>query len=371
MFESSLNTEIYDLLKSKGYLSDNNNANISSVKYFSNIDNELFSLYNGVGVRINHNSVIIELIGKDCKDFLHRITTNSILYLDKNKLVKTIFTNEKGRIIGLAEVINFEDHLWLKTDIYFKDKIIAWINRYVITDDVRVNDISDNYSLVDFYGPQRFSFIEWLFNSQNISLKPDTIQKIIIDDFNLYITQSSFEISNFSSLNLIVDKGHLGKLLNFIFDNKGPFDFNLIGNSAFESYRIEQGILMSEFELNDNFNPHELNLSELIDTKKGCYIGQEVLARLETYDKVQKKITGLEFSEDFTLSGIDEVFDKENEVAGYITSKTYSQKLKKHIGLGVIRKKYLSGNYELFYLTEQKNKIQITLHNLPFIKTIR
>lgn len=370
MFESSLNTEISDLLKSKGYLSGDNGS-ISSVKYFSNIDDELFSLYNGVGVRINNGSVILELIGKDCIDFLHRITTNSILYLAKNELVKTIFTNEKGRIIGLTEVINLEDRLWLKTNYYFKDKIIAWINRYVITDDVKVNDISNNYLLVDFYGPQKFSFIEWLFNSQNFSIISDKIQKLTIEDFDAYISLSNFEFSSFSSLNLIVHKNYVTKLLNFIFNNKGPFDFNLIGNSAFESYRIEQGILSSESELNDYFNPHELNLSELIDTKKGCYIGQEVLARLETYDKVQKKITGLEFSEDFTLGEVNEVLDANNQVAGYITSKTYSHKLKKYIGLGVIRKKYFSGNDELFYLTDQKNKIQITLQNLPFIKIKR
>lgn len=370
MFESSLNNELTDLLKSKGYLSGDNGS-ISSVKYFSNIDDELFSLYNGVGVRINHSSVLIELIGKDCIDFLHRITTNSLLYLAKNELVKTIFTNEKGRIIGLAEVIKLEDNLWLKTDNYFKDKIIAWINRYVISDDVKISDTLNNYTLLDFYGPQKYSFIEWIFNSQNISLKSDVIQKINIEDYDVYLSLSDIEFSNYSSLNLIVHKNHLAKLLTFIFDNKGPFDFNLIGNSAFESYRIEQGILSSESELNDNFNPHELNLSELIDTKKGCYIGQEVLARLETYDKVQKKITGLEFSDDFALNGLNEVLDVNNEVAGYITSKTYSYKLKKHIGLGVIRKKYFSGNDELFYLTNQKNKIQITLHNLPFIKTKR
>ncbi len=370
MFESSLNNEITDLLKSKGYLSGDNGS-ISNVQYFSNIDDEVFSLYNGVGVRINHQSVIIELIGKDCLDFLHRITTNSTLYLSQDELVKTIFTNEKGRIIGLAEIINLGDKHWLKTERYFKDKIIAWINRYVITDDVNIVDVSNNYAVIDFYGPQKFSFIEWLFNSQNISFKSKKIQKIIIEDFDAYLYSSEIDSSNVTPLFIIIHNNHLAKLLSIIFDNKGPFDFNLIGNTAFESYRIEQGILNAENELNDNFNPHELNLSELIDTKKGCYIGQEVLARLETYDKVQKKITGIEFSDDFQLGESNEIFDTNNEVAGYITSKTYSYKLKKHIGLGVIRKKYLSGENEIFYMTKQNEKIKVTVINLPFIKTIR
>lgn len=370
MFESSSNTEIIDLLKEKGYLFCDNGG-INSVNYFSNIDDELFSLYNGVGLRLNLSSSILELLGKDCLDFLHKITTNSVITLAKNELVKTIFTNEKGRIIGLAKVINLEDKLWLKTDHFFKDKIIAWINRYVITDDVNVNDISNNYSVIDFYGPQRNTFIEWLFNSQNISIIPNKIQRLLIEDYDIFLFSSDFENSGVSSLTLIVNNNHIAKLLSFIFDNKGPFDFNLIGNSAFESYRVEQGILSAESELNDSFNPHELNLSQLIDTKKGCYIGQEVLARLETYDKVQKKITGLEFSDDFILDERKEVLDVNDEIAGYITSKVFSLKLKKYIGLGVIKKKYLSGEDELFVMTNQNSKIQTTIHNLPFIKTTR
>ncbi len=367
MFESFLDNQLLDLIKSKGYSLDDNGS-ITSVKYFSNIDEELFSLYNGVGLRINYNSAIIELTGKDCLDFLHRITTNSILHIQQNEFVKTIFTNEKGRIIGLADVINLGDKLWLKTDKYFKDKIVAWINRYVISDDVNVNDISSDFCSVDFYGQQRNSFIEYLFNSQNIEVCSGKTQLIKFDEEELLFIYSDNipSIGNLLSINL--QNNQLVKLLTFIFENKGPFDFNLIGKIAFESYRIEQGILNPDNELNDNFNPHELNLSELIDTKKGCYIGQEVLARLETYDKVQKKISGLILSDDFELIDNNEIYDSNSEVAGYLTSKTYSYKLKKVIGLGLIKKKYLSGEEELFIKTHNSNEIKILVNNLPFIK---
>lgn len=367
MFESFLDNQLLDLLKSKGYSLDDNGS-LSSVKYFSNIDEELFSLNSGVGLRINYNSAIIELTGKDCLDFLHRITTNSILHIQQNEFVKTIFTNEKGRIIGLADVIHLGEKIWLKTDKYFKDKIIAWINRYVISDDVNVKDISSAFCSVDFYGQQRNSFIEYLFNSQNIEVNSGKTQLIKFEEDELLLIYSDNIPSLGSLLSLNLQNIQLVKLLTFIFENKGPYDFNLIGKIAFESYRIEQGILNPDNELNDNFNPHELNLSELIDTKKGCYIGQEVLARLETYDKVQKKISGLILSDDFELTDNNEIYDSDGEVAGYLTSKTYSYKLKKVIGLGLIKKKYLSGEEELSMKYQNSNKIKIVIHNLPFIK---
>lgn len=370
MFESQLNNQLIELIKRKGY-QFGDNGSLASVKYFTNIDEELFSLYNGVGVVINHNSVVIELTGKDSLDFLHRITTNSILNLEKNKLVKTIFTNEKGRILGIADVISIGEKLILKTDKCFKDKIIAWINRYVISDDVSVKDISAEFTTLEFYGHQKNSFVEYLFNSQNIEVGNGHIQQTKFEDDDLFLSLNNLLPSNISQLSIDIKNHNLVPLFEFMFENKGPYDFNLIGQTAFESFRIEQGILKPENEINDNFNPHELNLSELIDTKKGCYIGQEVLARLETYDKVQKKLTGLVFSDDFQLGDERVITDERNEIAGYITSKTYSYKLKKIIGLGVLRMKYFTNESNLIYKDNNNNEIKVEIHELPFIKNNR
>ncbi len=64
-----------------------------------------------------------------------------------------------------------------------------------------------------------------------------------------------------------------------------------------DAYKIENGIPSDPNELNDLYNPHEAKLIDLVDFKKGCYIGQEVIARLDTYDKVQKHLVGLCFPE--------------------------------------------------------------------------
>jgi folate-binding protein YgfZ len=364
MFDDSISSQLTEIIRSKGYKIEEKEK-ISSVRNFSSIDDEVFSLYNGVGLRLNHSAAILELTGKDCVDFLHRITTNSILYIKEGELVKTIFTNEKGRIIGLADVLKFEDKLWLKTDTFFKERIVAWINRYVISDDVNVKDKSNDYFVIDFYGLQRNTFLEWIFNSSNMSVNPDHFYKITYDDFELYSLSYSDPLSS-HFISLIVPVSQLPNLLKLILENKGPYDLNLVGSLALESYRVEQGIPSPGNELNDNFNPHELNISELIDTKKGCYIGQEVLARLETYDKVQKRIIGLEFSEDFELNENTELKSVEDEVAGIVTSKVFSYKLRKVIGLGVVRNKYRNSDFNLF--VGENNKVLVNTISLPFIK---
>lgn len=366
MLDNKINIELLKLIRK-----ENKNYEVNtydSLKCFTNVNDEIFSLYNGVGIRVENSSSFLELSGNDCLDFLHRITTNSILKINEGSLVKTIFTNEKGRIVGIADVMKFENKIWLKTDEFFKEKIIAWINKYVISDDVNVKDISDEFTAINIYGPQRLTFAEWLLEIENLISESNLIKKISINNTELLILFRNDKLDS-NCFSIVVNNSNIIDLIDYILEHKGPFNLNLIGSEAFESYRIEQGIPSPEKEINDQFNPHELYLSELIDTKKGCYIGQEVLARLETYDKVQKKITGFELTDNFELNSAIEIFS-DNEQAGFLTSKTYSYKLKKFIGLGLLKVKYFNSNSEL-YLINNENKIKLITHNLPFIKTIR
>jgi len=166
---------------------------------------------------------------------------------------------------------------------------------------------------------------------------------------------------------LLSDNFNGKKMISFINDIKGPFDFNFVGEDAWNLYRIEQGIPVAPYEINDKFNPHELNLLDMVSFTKGCYIGQEVIARLRTYDKVQKQLFGVVFDvqpdrdEQFTLYD-----DVENEV-GYVTSTAFSYKLKKYIGLGIIRNSFLQDGFQLIAKNPSKT-VKVTLHSLPFRK---
>ena len=82
---------------------------------------------------------------------------------------------------------------------------------------------------------------------------------------------------------------------------------------AYEIFRIKNGIPKFPNELNDEFNPHEVNLSCDVSPDKGCYIGQEVIARLQTYDKVQKKMKGLLIPSDMLPERDTEIINKEGD----------------------------------------------------------
>ena len=148
------------------------------------------------------------------------------------------------------------------------------------------------------------------------------------------------------------------KLVDYMINNKGIFDFNLIGDDAYNCYRVIRGIPASPNELNDQFNPHEANLLDKISFSKGCYIGQEVIARLETYDKVQRNLKGISFDEPVNSDGQLMISDEKGTDAGIVTSISYSQKCGKYIGLAYIRKAFSENGTSLFV----KNRNGISYH---------
>jgi tRNA-modifying protein YgfZ len=356
---------LQDYFVTLGFNDDHSNGK-PVIKYFSSPEEELNSLYNGVGLVDLSANGILELSGKDVLDFLHRITTNSLRTLPKEGIGRTIFTTEKGRIIDTSVIWNFDNYQILFCSGANKPKIKNWIEKYVISDDVKINDTPGKYFLFQLVGPQADSFITLICGKTVNNLQPDTF-KVVNCDGMMFFAAKFIDHKGDPLYWVLADIFNGQKLISFLNDNRGPFDFNFIGEDAWNSYRIEQGIPVAPNEINDQYNPHEVNLLDRVSFTKGCYIGQEVIARLDTYDKVQKHLYGVMFPEPVSLNEQFQLFDDKGNEAGLLTSSAWSYKLNKQIGLAVIKKAYLQEGLQLKAQNSSKS-ITVTLCSIPFKK---
>ena len=359
------NTLLVEFLESQGYSAFPSNG-FKVINLYSDLNAEIDSLYNGAALRNISHLGLIELKGKDALDLIHRIGTNSINNLPKEGVKNTIFTSEKGRIIGISTLLNFEDYQILVTSRANKQKVMSWIRKYVITDDVEVNDANTKYNLLELSGPQADSFATLICGKVVSDIKPDSF-KIIHTENLLFFLVKLISERKFHKFWFLADYDNTRKIINYMQENKGIFNFNLVGEKAYESYRIEQGIPSAPNELNDQYNPHEAGLTSWIDFNKGCYIGQEVIARLQTYDKVQKNLAGVKFMEPIELGKQFYLFDQSGEEAGKVTSTNHSLRLNKPIGLAYIKNSYLT-NGNLLTAKSDNNSVNVEIHSLPFTK---
>lgn len=353
-----LSSKGYDAIAVDGY---------KVINSYNSIDNELESLYTGVGLRNISHYGIIELKGKDVLDFLHRISTNSLNDLQKANVRDTLFTSDKGRVIGLGKLINFEDYQLLICDRENKSKLMSWIRKYIISDDVQVNDANEKYNLLELMGPQADSFIRLICGNVVSEIEPNTLKIIHTENILFFLIKLIDERGN-TKFWLLADLENCKRLIENMIEYEGPFDFKLVGETAYNSYRIEQGIPISVNELNDDYNPHEVKLMKLVDTTKGCYIGQEVIERIDTYGKVQKNLCGVKFDEQLFGEESFSLFSDDGTEVGTITSLVNSIKLNIPIGLALVKKSFANEGTKLTARSTNGRKLTVTICNLPFVK---
>jgi tRNA-modifying protein YgfZ len=364
MFElTNTNSDMLSFFDSLGAKTELIN-NVTHIKNYSTLDEEVYSLNNGVALKFMNTSSIIELKGTDSLDFLHRISTNFMKDVKKEEVKKTIFTSEKGRIIGVATVLNFESYILLVTGIHTKQKVMSWINKYIIGDDVQLSDASHRFNLFQIVGPQSESFLS-LFVGDALNTVTDNSFKVVSADGVLFFLARIIDENGLQKFWILAEQESGKKLITNMVNNKGPFDFNLIGEDAYNVFRIEHGIPSDPNELNDFYNPHEAKMIHLVDFKKGCYIGQEVIARLETYDKVQKQLVGLCFPEAIENTEHFSLIDDQKNEVGVVTSIAYSPKFKKNIALGYIKKPLALQGTKITAKNDSKI-MEVTVHELPF-----
>lgn len=360
------NVELIQFLESRGFPSLAIDG-YKVISHYTSLEKELDAIYHGVALRNISHQGIIELKGKDSLDLLHRIATNSVQSLPKEGIKNTIFTSEKGRIIGLTTLMNFENYQLLVCDRASKLKVMSWIKKYVISDDVEVNDANSKYNILELVGPQANSFATLVCGSVVDEIQPNSFKIIHTENILFFIIKLAGE-RNRNKFWFLADLENTKRLYNYMNENKGVFNFSMIGEDAYEIYRIEQGIPSAPNELNDDYNPHEAGLVDYVDFKKGCYIGQEVIARLQTYDKVQKRLVGVKFSQP-TNNGSEYILvNEEGNEIGKVTSVVNSPKLNKQIGLAYIRNSHIQPGSKLNVKNSDNGSSQVEIQPLPFVK---
>jgi folate-binding protein YgfZ len=308
---------------------------------FAPAEEQFVSLTKGAGLRKISGEGITEVKGSDALDYLHRISTNSIKNLEKNFFARTTFTTEKGRIIDSVGILNFGEFLLLAGSGFNQNKVAGWIRKYIIQDDVKVVNYDGRFIFFELSGPQADSFIRLIVGNEINKIEVNQFKEYFVEEMDIFILKLKDFNGNLKYW-IFASPVYAQKMVSYMLENRGVFDFNLISDEVYNAFRIDAGISDAPGELNDQFNPLEVNLTGELCGKKGCYVGQEVLARLDTYDKVQRVVLKAAFDAAPDERGRYILYDMNTVPVGEITSKAMHPVSKKYIGLAVIKKNSLN-----------------------------
>jgi folate-binding protein YgfZ len=336
------------------------------VNFFTDVKEEYNSLKYGVGILFWFNREILSLIGKDSLDFLYRISTSDLKNLQKNYRAQTLFLNEKGRFVDRATLLYLESKILLISGFQKDNRLFSWINKFIISEDIQTSQATNEYSVLDIIGPQAESFLTLLIGDELKSLNGDNIISVSLEGIDFFLF-SIVENNKSRFYRILLSSSQLNDFCDFVMNNKSVFDLNFIGEDTYNIYRVENAIVGTPNEINFDTNPYETNLLQEVSFKKGCYIGQEVIARIETYDKVQNRLCGFIFSDKCDLELPISVFDDMEVAVGRITSTANSYLFEKQIGLGFVKRKSVLENGNYYVLSDSKKKM-VKIVELPFTK---
>ena len=253
------------------------------------------------------NSGRLSVRGDDALDLLNRLSTNDLEPMRSSGGMGTVLTTNKGRIIDLLRVLHLGDRLLMLTSPGTQDRVVEWIDFYTFAEDITVTDIAPDTSHFLFVGDRAGDALsEAGFGAWGL-IEPMSHTTTDVGDGVPVIIRA--DLGSIPAWEVILPRGQ-----------DIPADgIENLGATALDTLRIEQGIPAFPSELNESHNPLEANLKPHINFNKGCYIGQEVVARLNTYDRVQRFLCRLVVEDTITLDP-GSTLTVDGDSAGEVTS---------------------------------------------------
>ena len=271
---------------------------------------------------------LIEVSGKEAVQFLNGLITNDVAGLAEDAAVSAAFPNAAGRLLAVVRVLRKNGIFLFETEESTHEKVFNNLFRFTYAGDFFVEDLSEDYRFFQIFN----------FTAQ----VPDAIALQTNYGSDYFVPKES--AGNFKA-------GLLGQ--NAV----------EIGDELYEVLRVENGIPKYGVDMDETTIVPEIGLENLISYNKGCYIGQEIIARIHFRGHIAKQLTGLIFAdENATAAANDEIKSLDGKNAGKVTSAVFSPKLEKQIALAYVRYDYLAEGTEL-----KIGDWSAAVKNLPFV----
>jgi tRNA-modifying protein YgfZ len=262
----------------------------------------------------------LRVTGADRIRFLNGQTTNDVRKAGPEATQESCVLNTKGHLDAHIFLSATPNDIWIDADQELREPLQTRLERYVIADDVMIEDVTDQFALFHVLADSepKISGAKFCFRSWRLG----------IDGWDLWVEVARAEAVK-STL---------------------AADYRAMDESEWEVLRIENGIPRWGRELTPEIIPPEANLQmRAIDYEKGCYIGQEVISRMKMSGQTRQRLSGLT-SEIALVPGME--VRAGTKVVGRVTSAVFSQRMNSHIALAMIKRGYTEPGTSLVTLAD-------------------
>jgi folate-binding protein YgfZ len=306
--------------------------------------------------------------GSEAVMFLNGLITNDMKTLAENQWMPAAFPNVQGRLIAAVRVMRLADDIsgnkpgprfLIDTEAETLGQVMKTIERFTMAGDFRVADITTDTAMFSLQGKESLAVGNSVLGPSIANLERYGVIETPWNNTQIFVIRATHTAEE--GIDVVVNHKDAAELSE-AFVKAGA---TTVGAETFEKLRIEAGVGLFGQDMDETNVVTEANLDDSVSFTKGCYIGQEIIARIKYRGHVAKKLTGLSFEGGKLVDVGTVIRSVAGKDIGRITSVTLSPRLDRAIALGYVRYEHREPGTEVL-VGEDQMKAKVT--GLPFVR---
>ncbi|MDE2802295.1 MAG: hypothetical protein OXK21_05390 [Chloroflexota bacterium] len=254
---------------------------------FDDVRDECEAARTGAAIAdVSHRGRVVAR-GKDTRDLLNRRSTTLGAPLPAGAGQTTVITTGKGRVHDWITVLPWGEHFLLLTSPERRTEVAEWIDMFTFEEDTTLEDVTESTATVSILGPSAESVVAQLLDVQ---VAPQALGCAIAAWQGSEALVVRTDSTGQPGFDIVVQ----AEAAEALWDAAIGFGATPVGQQALEALRIEARVPRWGAEFTDDNNPLEAGLLGEVSWTKGCYTGQEVVARLYNYHRIQRFMVAIE-----------------------------------------------------------------------------
>lgn len=306
------------------------------------------------------------LTGTDRVRLLNGQVSNDVKTLPTGRGCAAAFCSPKGRLVADVAIFALPEELLLDFEPGVSTTLIQRLEHHIVAEDVEVVDVTPHYGLLSVQGPNSAALIARLAIFPQIPETPLSLATAGDATLGeLYLVNRSR--AGFPGFDLFVPTDSQESVFDRMAAAARDLEGRAAGFEALDLARFEAGIPRFPVDMDETNLPPEAGLDrDAISYSKGCYTGQETIARIRTYGQVSKVLRGLQLPDDGSpLPQKGDKLMRHGREAGYITSARQSPELRACLALGYVRRESNAPGTELTLVSAGRERV-VQVVPLPF-----
>lgn len=311
-------------------------ADATAVLTYGDVPAEYRAALEGAALFDASDREMLEVSGSDAAVFLHRLLANDVKKLEVGQSQRNLLLSAKGKVVHAFELAREAERFLISTPPGSAKRLAAALDMYLFAEKVKIADLTAAHAPLEITGPRAAEIVRTATGA------------------TLPTTEDAFATSTYQGAPLSITRLPVAGSHGLRID-AGPAQVESLWNALVAAgarpagivvrdiLRVEAGAAQPLVDIDENVYPQEARLESAFRLDKGCYIGQEVVAKIDTYGGLNKRLVCLKIAHDDPIARGTRLFrldEGEWRDLGLVTSWAYSFVLDTGLALAYVKRRH-------------------------------